>query len=162
MRTNTTTWQRAVTQARKLQPSVRQIGNSLMFDVASTSHLDQFYHVYLGNNKYNPFKEATCECIGPKWTPCVHRAAAFLQYISNLNVRLENGWDLIHNQELKTEKELNDATELWLDLLNRYERCSDLIKTIEQGYDISKIDGPFKDRLLTPLDKAKQLLQISA
>lgn len=152
MRQNLTTFQRAIAQARKLEPSVRQVGSAMLFDVASTSHLDQFYHVELSYNKTNPLKEAKCECQGPKFVPCLHRLAALLQYVSNLEAKLWKGADYIFELE-NNKSEPSDLYEkhltIWLDMLNRYEKACDLIKAIDACQDIYNYTG-------------KQLLAISA
>jgi hypothetical protein len=151
-----TTFQRALGQARKLQPAVRQINNSLMFDVASTSQLDAFHHVYLGPNKFNPLFDAKCDC-GLSRFQCVHRMAAFLQYTSNLEARLWKGCDYITDLETKKEN-TDEAFDLWQDLLDRYERCYDLLKAIEAGWDISNLREPFKHLLPTKEGDQQQLL----
>jgi len=135
-------YQRAIAQARKLEPAVRQIGNSVMFDVTSTSELDRFYHVQLSNNKFNLFQGASCECIGPKFSPCVHRAAAFLTYLARLEEKLWKGCDVITQMEdfgTEPKSTIDRHTAIWLDMLDRYERATDLLKAIEQGMDISNV-----------------------
>lgn len=146
MRTNQTTFQRAIAQARKLLPGVRQINNSLMFDCASTSHLDGFHHVYLGPNKYNPFIDATCDCGTPKHFCCVHKAATFLQYTSNLEARCEKGYEYLHSSGI-TPEEYAAAEDLFVNLLDKFTRCLDLIRAIEEGFDINTLTKPFRDRL---------------
>jgi hypothetical protein len=156
---NLTTYQRALAQARKLQPAVRQINNSLMFDVASTSQLDAFHHVYLGPNKFNPLFDAKCDC-GQSRFQCLHRMAAFLQLTSNLEARLFAGGNYIAQLENNTGDKtlLDEANDLFTDLLDRYERCYDLLKAIETGWDISEITGPFKNRLNAFAPDKEQLL----
>jgi hypothetical protein len=137
-----TTWQRALAQARKLEPAARQIGNSVMFDISSTSELDRFYHVQLSNNKFNLLQGASCECTGPKYLPCVHRMAALLTYVARLEEKLWKGCDVITQMEdfgTEPQPTIDRHTAIWLDLLDKYERASDLIRAIEQGMDISKV-----------------------
>lgn len=158
MREQTTTWQRSIAAARKLQPAVRQIENSLMFDCASTSQLGAFHHVYLGANRFNPLLDSKCDC-GQTRYGCVHRASAFLQYTSNLETRCWKGCDVITQAEdMKTETEqvIQEMTDLFIDLLDRYERCCDLIRAIELGWDISNLRTAFKDRLPSTPDKSLQ------
>jgi hypothetical protein len=156
---NLTTYQRALAQARKLQPAVRQINNSLMFDVASTSQLDAFHHVYLGPNKFNVLLDCKCDCGGSnRYKACVHVAAAFLQYTSNLEARLFAGGNYIAQLEDNTGDKtlLDEANDLFTDLLDRYERCCDLLKAIEAGWDISNLREAFKT--LLPTKEGDQLL----
>lgn len=147
MRYQTTTHQRGITQARKLQPSVRQIEDSLMFDCASTSQLDAFHHVYLGPNKFNLFTGATCDCGTPKYLLCCHKAACFLFYFSRLEERLWKGADIITQMQdtRQPEFDIEDVTNFWLDLLDKYERCADLLKEIETGRDVSGFVGKVKE-----------------
>lgn len=153
MRPNQTTHMRAIAQARKLQPEVKQTGNSLFFTVASTSMLDAWHHVTLGPNKFNPLLDAKCDC-GQNRFQCLHRAAAFLKYGDNLEARLQKGSDLLHSGQLSPESDTyTDAENLFLDLLDRYEKVYDLLKAIEQGFDITQLTGAFKDRLATPFDE---------
>lgn len=160
MRMNETSYQRALAQARKLTPAVRQVGNSTMFDVTSTSELDRFYHVQLSDNKYNLLSNATCECKGPKWTTCVHRVAALLQYVSTLEARLWKGCDYVTQLQDtgQPQFDIDEATELWLDLLTRYEMGTDLIRAIEAGQNISTFIGIPKKSVLTPDNEQEQLL----
>lgn len=150
MRRNSTTFERALGQARKLQPAVRQINNSLMFDVNSTSMLDVKHHVYLGANKFNPLSDAKCDC-GESKFQCIHRAAAFLQYTANLESRCENGYQYLHTNPL-TDEEYNQGETLFVDLLDRYTRCLDLIRAIEEGFDIAQpmFREPYRE-ILNPL-----------
>jgi hypothetical protein len=118
-----------------------------MFDVNSISRIGTFHHVYLGPNKFNPLLEAKCECTDRRYPTCIHRAAAFLQYTSNLEARLFAGGNYIAQLEDNTGDKtlLDEANDLFTDLLDRYERCCDLLKAIEAGWDISEITGPFKE-----------------
>lgn len=138
MRQNTTTFQKALQQARKLQPVTKQKDYSFFFDVASTSILDAWHHVTLGPNKFNPILDSTCDCGVPmRFMCCVHRGAALLQYTVNLEVRCEKGYDYLHTNEL-TDEEYNKGETLFVDLLDRYTRCLDLIRAIEEGFDIAQ------------------------
>jgi hypothetical protein len=152
-----TSYQRAITNAKREAPSVRQIENSLMFDVASISRPGTFHHVYLGPNKYNPLLEAKCECTDRRYPTCIHRAAAFLQYTSNLEARLWKGCDYITEQET-LKADTTEAFTLWQDLLDKYERNCDLLKAIEAGWDISNLREPFKHLLQTKEGDQQQLL----
>ncbi len=139
MRTNTTTWQRAVTQARKLQPETKQKSDSPFFDVASTSMLDAWHYVTLGPNKANVLLDSKCDCGQAKYG-CTHRAAALLQMVSNLEARLWNGCDYITEQE-DLKKDTQEVLDLWLALLDRYELGVDLIRAIEAGKDVQSFTG---------------------
>lgn len=156
-----TTYQRALTQARKLQPEVNQINNSLFFDCASTSTAGAWHHVTLGPNRFNPYLMATCDCGGTtRYKACCHLAAAFLQYTANLEARLHRGCDYITEQESQGQ-DSSAAFELWQDLLTRYENNCDLLRAIEAGWNISELAEPFKERLdiaLKTPDKEFQLL----
>lgn len=144
MRTNETTYLRAIKQARKLQPETKQINNSLFFSVASTSMLDGWHNVTLGPNRFNVMLDAKCDC-GTRWC-CCHKAAAFLRYLVNLEERLWKGCDFITGQEEKQEP-TDESYALWADLLDRYERGCDLLKAIELNYDISQLTDRFKEWL---------------
>lgn len=162
MRQNLTTYQRAINQARKLQPNVRQVGSSMLFDVSSTSHLDQFYHVELSYNKVNPLKEAKCECQGPRLSPCLHRLAALLKYVANLEEKLWKGSDFIFELE-NNQSEPSDLYEkhlaIWLGMLDRYEKGCDLIKAVDAGQDIHSYTGKQKTG---ELSTENQQLAVSA
>lgn len=147
MRQQTTTFQRALQQARKLQPETKQINNSFFFTVASTSMLNAWHNVTLGPNKFNPLLDSKCDCGVPmRYLMCVHRVSALLQYTINLENRCQNGYDYLHTGEL-TEQEYNEGETLFVDLLDRYTRCLDLIRAIEEGFDISQLREAFRDRL---------------
>lgn len=156
MRENTTTWQRAIEGARKLQPVTKQKDNSLFFDVASTTVINGIHHVTLGPNKFNPLLDSVCDCGHSKYG-CLHRGAAFLKYTANLETRLENGYNYLHSDNQLTEIEHDDLVDTWKDLLNRYERCCDLLRAIELGLDISNLRTAFKN-LLPTKEGTQQLL----
>lgn len=151
MRTNNTTYQRAIAQARKLQPETKQINNSLFFEVASTSVLDGWHRVTLGPNKFNPLIDSSCDCGTPKYLTCCHKLAALLQYTVNLENRCQNGYDYLHTNEL-TPETYQTYEDLFVDLLDRYTRCLDLIRAIEEGFDISQpqFSKPYRE-ILNPL-----------
>jgi hypothetical protein len=146
-----TAYQRAISNAKRCAPKVRQIENSLFFDVESTSKPGTFHHVYLGPNKFNPLLEASCECTDRRYFTCVHRAAAFLQFTSNIETRLWAGGEYIVNLEDNSgdENRLEEANKLYSDLLDRFERCCDLLNAIELGWNISELKQPFKHLLPT-------------
>jgi hypothetical protein len=161
MKTQTTTYQRAIAQAKKLQPNVLKLEDYPIYIVDSTSELNIDYQVELGENKFNPFLGARCDCKGPSNLPCIHIAAAFLQYNSNLEERLWKGCEIITQAEdMKTEPEevILSMTDLFVDLLERYENNCKLLKAIEAGTDISNFRGPIKTLLPTSEDNQQQLL----
>jgi hypothetical protein len=155
-----TAYQRAITNAKKFAPKVRQIENSLFFDVESTSKPGTFHHVYLGPNKFNPLLGSSCECTDRRYFTCVHRAAAFLQFTSSIETRLWAGGEYIVNLEDNSgdETKLEEANKLYIDLLDRFERCCDLLKAIELGWNISELRQPFKHLLPTREGTQQQLL----
>jgi hypothetical protein len=89
-----------------------------------------------------------------RYKDCVHKAAAFLQYTSNLEARLFAGGNYIAQLEDNTGDKtlLDEANDLFTDLLDRYERCCDLLKAIEAGWNI-ELTGPFK--LLKPFSRQR-------
>jgi hypothetical protein len=121
--------------------------------------LDAYHNVTLGPNKFNPLFQASCDCGGTnRYKLCVHVASAFLQYTSNLEARLYKGCDYITGLE-ENKENTDEAYSLWMDLLDRYERCHDLLKAIEAGWNVSELTGPYKERLKTLApDKEQDLL----
>ena len=133
-------YQRAIAQARKLEPATVQQGQSLFFSVASTSVEGGIHHVSLGSNRANVLFGAKCDCGQSKYG-CCHRAASLLQFVSNLEARLWLGADLIvQAEDFKTDttEGLEAKYALFQDLLSRYEFGIDLIRAIEAGEDINK------------------------
>jgi hypothetical protein len=152
MRANGTTYLRAIQAAKRYAPETTQQGNSLFFTVASTSVPGGIHHVTLGPNQLNVFSDSKCDCGGnARYKCCLHFGAAFLTYISNLEARLEKGYNYLHSGQVEG-KEYDDNVELWKDLLTRFEKCHDLLRAIEQGFDISTLTGPFKERLAPTFD----------
>jgi hypothetical protein len=138
VRKSQTTWQRALAQAKKLQPETRQQGQSLFFTVASTTVLDGYHHVNLGPNRANVLTDAKCDC-GQNRFGCVHKAAALLLYVANLEERLWKGADLIvQTEDFGTDpgQDLEAMNDLFQDLLGRYELGCKLIQAIEKGEEI--------------------------
>jgi hypothetical protein len=147
MRVNQTTWSRALKEAKRLQPDVMKVEGYSIYIVDSTAELGIDFQCQLGDNRFNPIIGASCDCKEIK--PCVHIGATFLFSLAELEGRLWNGCDYITEitDQGANSDDVDSATKFWLDLLDRYERAADLLKAIEQGYDISTLTGPFKDRL---------------
>jgi hypothetical protein len=143
-----TTWQRALSQAKKLQPETRQQGQSHFFTVASTSVEGGIHHVTLGPNPANVIIDSYCDCGGTtRYRVCLHVVSALLQYSTNLEERLWKGADLIvQTEDFKTDTEagLEAMYSLFQDLLNRYEWGVELIRAIEAGQDINEFRGRVK------------------
>jgi hypothetical protein len=138
LRANQTTFQRAIKEAKRLQPETNQVNNSFFFNVASTSIEDGRHYVELGPNKFNPFFDSKCDCGGAnRYRSCLHIASAFLKYTANLECRCDKGYNILHSSDISPET-YQAAEDLFVDLLDKYTRCLDLLRAIDEGFDITQ------------------------